>query len=117
MSALARMRWTLVVIATTCGLAAWMLPWAVDVLFDPAERGRAASGLRSFASAFSAPDLSGDAIWRALDLATQTFAIAILGCALAAVFGFLLAIPASHAVVTGGERRVVGPFRTVEDRH
>jgi len=54
---------------------------------------------------FTSPDLRPNAIARALGLAAETFAIALLGCGLAAMAGWVLALGASRAVVLGGALR------------
>src|SRR5687767_11965168 len=73
--------------------------------FTDADKFRGAmTRVNLFVSAFGSPNTEPEVIDRAWELTWQTLSAALLGTAIAVVFGYLLALGASKAVCVGEER-------------
>ena len=77
--------------------------WDFTALVDPEERARAFGRMGAWLAAFASPDFSSEFLARSWGLTLETLSAAVLGTALAVVFGFLLAMASSRAVAVGEE--------------
>lgn len=93
----------LVVIALLLLASFTAAEWDFAALVDPEERARALDRMGAWLAAFASPDLSGEFLARSWQLTLETLSAAVLGTALALVFGFLLAMASSRAVAVGEE--------------
>ena len=78
--------------------------WDFSSFTDAEKLNRALARSGSFVSAFADPNTEPEVISRAWELTWQTLSAALLGVAIAIVFGYLLALGASRAVCVGEER-------------
>ncbi|CAG0929228.1 Phosphate-import permease protein PhnE [Planctomycetaceae bacterium] len=78
--------------------------WDFSSFTDAEKFGKAMTRVRSFVGSFANPNTEPEVIDRAWELTWQTLSAALLGTALAVVFGYLLALGASKAVCVGEER-------------
>lgn len=78
--------------------------WDFSSFTDPEKFSRAMTRVSSFVGSFASPNTEAEVIDRAWELTWQTLSAALLGTALAVVFGYLLALGASKAVCVGEER-------------
>lgn len=102
----------LVVIALLVLAAFTAAEWDFTALLDAEERARALGRMGAWLAAFASPDLSTEFLVRSWGLTLETLSAAVLGTALAVVFGFLLAMASSRAVAVG-EERATGWWRNV----
>jgi phosphonate transport system permease protein len=93
----------LVVIALLVVASFTAAEWDFTALVDPEERSKAFGRMAEWLVAFASPDFSGEFLARSWELTLETLAAAVLGTALALVFGFLLAMASSRAVAVGEE--------------
>ncbi len=112
----ARRAWQAAALITTGGLAILALDWDLSALLDSAARARAVGRLRTFLSAFGAPDLSLEALAQALSLSASTLSIALCGTALGVALGWTLGLLASRAVLLDGEPPRLAPGAAVAAR-
>ena len=108
-------------VATACLAAAVLasalaLDWDLASVLDPEQRSRSLAGLRRFLASFAAIDLSAEAFSGGLRLSAETLTTALLGSALGAAGGYLLALYASRAVWMGGEPEHTGVARWLHPR-
>lgn len=107
------LKWAGVIVAV--GLITYTLDFETSVLTDPELRGRAWQRVANFAAAFSSPDLSAAMLERAWQLTRETLATALMGTALGAALGFVLALMASRTLVSPpGAQRAAGPWARVQ---
>jgi ABC-type phosphate/phosphonate transport system permease subunit len=78
--------------------------WDFSSFTDPEKFQRSFSRLTDFLLSFGSPDLSGSYLERGIELTGQTLSAALLGVAIAIVFGYLLALGAAKSVAMGEER-------------
>lgn len=78
--------------------------WDFTAILDADERGRALGRMGAWLVAFAAPDFSGEFLARSWGLTLETLSAAVLGTALAVVFGFLLGMASARAVAVGEEQ-------------
>jgi phosphonate transport system permease protein len=94
----------LVVIALLVLASFTAAEWDFTALIDPEERARALGRMGAWLAAFGSPDFSSEFIARSWGLTLETLSVAVLGTALAVVFGLLLAMASSRAVAVGEEQ-------------
>jgi ABC-type phosphate/phosphonate transport system permease subunit len=78
--------------------------WDFSSFTDADKFARSMTRVTEFVASFGSPNTEAEVIDRAWELTWQTFSAALLGTALAVVFGYLLALGASKAVCVGEER-------------
>lgn len=83
--------------------ALFAIDWRFDEWAGAAGRARALDRLRGLSGAVVAPDLSAETLALGWRLSLDTLAIAAWGTLFGALGGFLLAIPATRALVLGSE--------------
>lgn len=106
-----RPRWQLhaaIVLALCTALSVSALGFDWAAIHDATARSEAVGRLRSFLSAFGAPDLSSERLRQGLSLSISTFSIAWWGSLLGLALGYLLALASSTSAMVGERRGGVG---------
>ena len=102
---------TLGLLLGLAAVALFALDWKLDAFRDVDSLSAAWQRMLGFLGAFGAPDLSGDALMRVVDLALETVAVALMGVLLGAVLAYPLALCAARCVVMPREPAASGWHR------
>ncbi|MCA9182759.1 MAG: ABC transporter permease subunit, partial [Planctomycetales bacterium] len=92
---------TLVVLALLAFACGYAIEWDLSALASAESREQSWQRLTSLLSAFGTPDLSSEYLKQVFGWSLDTLAVAVLGVAIAAVLGFVLALGASQRVMVG----------------